>query len=48
MAMSTHTQTERERERERHGGRGRGGYTAAETLIVEHRTTVGELIAIKC
>ena len=43
-----HAYTDRERERDRDAGRGRGGYTAAETVIVEHCTTVGELIVIKC
>jgi len=36
-----------DRGRERHGGRGRGGYKLQrQSVIVEHCTTVGELIVI--
>jgi len=44
-----HAYTDRERERERHGGRG-GVATRLQrqSVIMEHCTTVGALIVIKC
>jgi len=43
-----HTQRERERERDTAGGGGVATRLQRQSVTVEHCTTVGELIVIKC